>query len=308
MLICIGEILVDMLGIEENGQMKYQRCAGGAPFNVACAAAKTGAESGFVGRAGQDMFGAFLVDYARNAGLFYLDIEQDADANTTLALVQLDSSGERSFCFIRKHTADYRITKEQAEKAVAKADTVHLGTLMLSEKEGIELADYVIAAAKKHKKRLSIDINYREDIFRQKDAVSVYRKYVNAADIVKYSEEELSMFYGEGNFEERLKAASAGKQLVCVTLGKNGSAYCVNGKVYYADSVRVEPVDTTGAGDAFFGCLLGSIDGREIADIPAEELNKIVRRANICGALTTPKRGAIDASPDKKSLDYFFEN
>ena len=60
MILSVGEILVDMIGGEKDGVFCYERKAGGAPFNVACAAAKFGAKSGFVGCVGEDTVGTFL--------------------------------------------------------------------------------------------------------------------------------------------------------------------------------------------------------------------------------------------------------
>ena len=66
MLVCIGEILADMIGEEKNGVTTYERKAGGAPFNVACALKKFGAEVKFVGSVGDDLIGRFLIKYAED--------------------------------------------------------------------------------------------------------------------------------------------------------------------------------------------------------------------------------------------------
>ena len=66
MILCVGEILADMFGLTVNGTFFYERNAGGAPFNVACAIKKFGGSSGFVGNVGDDAIGKFLVDFAVN--------------------------------------------------------------------------------------------------------------------------------------------------------------------------------------------------------------------------------------------------
>ena len=66
MLVCIGEILADMIGEEKNGIITYERKAGGAPFNVACALKKFGADVKFVGSVGDDLIGQFLIKYAKD--------------------------------------------------------------------------------------------------------------------------------------------------------------------------------------------------------------------------------------------------
>ena len=69
MLLCVGEILADMIGEEKNGITTYERKAGGAPFNVACALKKFGADVKFVGSVGDDLIGTFLINYAKDFGM-----------------------------------------------------------------------------------------------------------------------------------------------------------------------------------------------------------------------------------------------
>lgn len=65
MILCVGEILADMIGTEKDGSFYYERKAGGAPFNVACAAAKFGADTAFIGSVGDDLIGDFLIGFAK---------------------------------------------------------------------------------------------------------------------------------------------------------------------------------------------------------------------------------------------------
>lgn len=299
MLVCIGEILIDLIGEGDGNGVSFRRFVGGAPFNVACAAQNMGGKVGFVGNVGNDLFGRFLTDFASNRGFEYKDISIDNEHNTTLAVVQLDETGERKFCFIRKNAADYFITKEQIENAVKKADTVCLGTLMLSEPQGLEIADHVVRFSKACGKRLCIDVNYRDDIYGDKNPVPIYKKYIEAADVVKFSEEELEMFSDGSTLEDRMLSITGKDKLVCVTLGKEGSAFAYNGEVRKVGSIKVKTEDTTGAGDAFYGCLLAQIDGKDLTALSMSELEKMFYAANKCGAIATTKRGAIDALPSR---------
>ena len=106
MIVCVGEILADMIGEEKNGCMLYEQKAGGAPFNVACAAKKFGAKVAFIGSVGDDVIGKSLVSFAKKRGFDDCRIAETDKKNTTLAFVSIDAAGERSFCFFRKNTAD----------------------------------------------------------------------------------------------------------------------------------------------------------------------------------------------------------
>ena len=120
--------------------------------------------------------------------------------------------------------------------------------------------------------------------------------------MLKFSEEELEMFAKGATISERLKKMAGEKKLVCVTLGKTGCAYAYKGITAALATIDVKAVDTTGAGDAFFGCLLAQIDGKDLDRLTKEVWNTIFARANICGALTTTRRGAIVAFPEKNEL------
>lgn len=302
MVISYGEILVDLIGTQRDGVFAFERYAGGAPLNVACACKRAGGNSGFVGCVGDDLIGRYLSDFVKAQALDLVDISVSDEANTTLAFVELSPQGERSFSFYRKNTADYRLDKETLAY-VEKADIVHLGSLMLSEREGIEFADALAEAVKKSGKKLSFDINYREDIFPDADAArKIYAKYAEAADIVKYSAEELETFTGKSGLDG-LKNISRPDKLVCVTLGGSGSAYCIGGKINVVPSIKVKTVDTTGAGDAFYGALLSKLDGKDFTAMTDAELYESFRFANIAGAVATTARGAINSLPTKNEIE-----
>ena len=185
MIVCVGEILADLIAKETEEGIVYSRHAGGAPFNVACGVKKLGGNAEFYGSVGNDLIGKYLKEFASRRGLG-AHIRSIPDRNTTLAFVDLDESGDRSFCFYRKNTADYRFDESAIGEIVEKADIVHLGSLALGEEEGRAFYDRLIAAAKRAGKRVSFDANYREDIFPDRnEALKFYGKYLAAADILK---------------------------------------------------------------------------------------------------------------------------
>ncbi len=292
MILCAGEILADMIGAERDGVFVYERKAGGAPFNVACAVKKFGVKSAFAGSVGDDIIGGFLKDFVKSVKLDGLCLESDAQRNTTLAFVQLDRHGERSFCFYRKNTADYRMP-EIPDGLFDSADIVHIGSLMLSEDEGAAYAARLAKRASSAGKTVSFDVNFRTDIFKDKEsAVSRYKTMLEAADIVKFSEDEVEIF-GQDYIDGRLK-----EKLVCITLGGNGSEWRYLGRRNAVPSVKVKPVDTTGAGDAFYAGVLSRLDGLQKSEWTDGVLNHALKFGNVCGALNTLGRGAIDSLPD----------
>lgn len=297
MILCVGEILTDMIGEEREGNFSYERKAGGAPFNVACSAKKFGAKSAFVGAVGADIIGDFLLGFVKEQGLDEAYVARDENRNTTMAFVELDKNGERSFCFYRKDTADFHLP-EIPKEIFDKSTIVHIGSLMLSEKIGADYAERLAKKAKAAGKKVSFDVNFRTDIFRDtQSALAAYRKILELADIVKFSEDEVEIFT-----EEYIREKLADK-LVCITLGGAGSEWRYNGKIRQVDSIKVKPVDTTGAGDAFYGGVLAKLDS--MSELTEQNLTEAFRFANVCGALNTLGRGAIDHLPTKAEVEKY---
>ena len=300
MLLCIGEILADMIGEEKNGITTYERKAGGAPFNVACALKKFGADVKFVGSVGDDLIGRFLIKYAKDFGMDTTYIHQNTERNTTLAFVELNEEGDRSFCFYRKNTADYCMPKVSS-KLVESADIVCIGSLMLADESCVEYALDIMNRAHALGKTVAFDVNYRTDIYKNKEsALETYKKVLALADIVKFSEDEVEIFTTD-------YVNGLNDKLVLITLGKDGSEWRYKGNTGKVPTISVKPIDTTGAGDAFFAGTLSVLDKNMGSALTEELLNGALRFGNVAGALNTTGRGAIDNLPDLDTINKYIK-
>ena len=291
MILSIGEILADMVGENTGGTLTFKAFVGGAPFNVAVNALRAGAKVGFIGRVGKDVIGRFCKTEAEKFGLCHLDLQEDGARNTTIAFVTL-TDGERDFAFNRHDAADYNIDFDEID--FAKYDglnIVHLGSLMLSEKSGKELADKIVKKAKELNVKLSFDLNFRTDIFGDFDsAKKAYKPYIESADILKFSDDELKLYTGIDDTDKAIKSVAGENRLITVTLGSRGSIYYYNGVTGLVPTEKVKPVDTTGAGDAFFGTFLANIEGRDCTE---KNIIAAMEKANKAGAFATQFLGAI---------------
>ena len=291
MILCIGEILADMVGEKTENGLKFNAFLGGAPFNVAVNARQAGAKVGFIGRVGKDVIGRFCLSEAEKYALDNLDVQEDNDRNTTIAFVTL-TDGERDFAFNRHDTADFNIEFDKIDFAkYENLNIVHLGSLMLSEKNGKNFAEKVVKKVKKLNLKLSFDLNFRTDIFGDfEKAKKAYKPYIESADILKFSDDELKLYTGIEDIDAAVKSVAKKNQLLTITLGSRGSMYYYNGECGIVPTEKVKPVDTTGAGDAFFGTFLANIEGK---DYSKENLVSAMEKANISGARATQFMGAI---------------
>lgn len=284
MILFIGEILADRID-DGNDTRLY---LGGAPYNAAVACAMHGGDAVFLGRVGDDETGDFLIKETKKYPLKSI-IQVDKERSTTIAQVSIDNNGERDFRFLRDNTADYFIDIDGAFEA--KPDIVHFGSLMLGKEEGIDLARRIIAEAKKSGALISFDVNFRSDIFRdEKEAKEVYLEFIRQADVLKISHDEALLLFNE-NYEKVLPKLN--NKVVCVTLGKDGSMVKCGEVIVKSSTEKVTPIDTTGAGDAFFGTFLAGLDKAKANGLDAAKWADVLKQANEAGKEATLHYGAL---------------
>ncbi len=295
MILSIGEILADLIG--EEAQIVRMYC-GGAPFNVAVNAKQAGAQVCFAGKAGRDVVGDFLENACGKFGLDECRILRDPVRNTTLAFVTLDR-GERKFSFFRRDTADFHLNRKELRGVWERADLVHIGSLMLSERSGQVFAKSLVRRAKREGKTVSFDMNLREDLFADADAARrAYRYFVEEADILKLSEDEVCFYTQTKDVQTGIAALGDREGVLFVTLGASGSYFRCGKLEGTVPSEPLVPVDTTGAGDAFFGEILARMDGQHWRSWDRARFTEALAAANARGGAVTQFRGAVRAVSD----------
>ncbi len=314
-VVCLGELLIDFVP-ETNGLSlvdvpAFTKAAGGAPANVAAAISKLGGSSRFIGKIGQDPFGAFLKATLEAEGVDAALIETQ-EANTCLAFVSLREDGERDFLFYRDPSADMLLRSDDIpDEWLNDAAIYHFGSVSLIHEP---CRSATIEAAKRAKKMgavISYDPNVRLALWPNAEAARAeIIAHLPMADIVKVSEEEIAFLYETDVATGAKRMLDEGVQAVIVTLGGAGCRIITSQADTHVAGLSVEVVDTTGAGDSFVGGLLYQISERAIGagDI-AERLSdanlvqEMCRFANVVAGLTTTKRGAIPALPTMSEVE-----
>lgn len=306
-IVCVGEMVIDFLPGNEEGV--YIRKAGGAPANVAVAAARNGVSAGFCGRMGNDDFGRFLVEILEKNEVAVLCPQLVEEATTTMAFVTLTTDGDRSFTFARKPGADMFLGRADVDAAnVSGADLVHAGSCSLSKDPASDATVYAMESAKKNGKMVSFDVNYRNLMWEdERDACkAAVHKVLPTVDFLKISEEEEDML--DGTVEET--AGKYGIAVIVETLGADGARCYFNGQIITVPGKKAKCVDATGAGDAFWGNFLSYLlrNGvQTVSDLSIELLKKAIEYGNLAGWLCVQKKGAMESLPTAAELDAIAE-
>lgn len=305
----LGELLIDFTPCEisEAGMKIFEQNPGGAPANVLVAAGNFGAKTAFIGKVGKDMHGEFLKETLEKYNIETKGLIMDEKVFTTLAFVSLNEKGERTFSFARKPGADTCLTKEEVNlELIKKSKIFHFGSLSLTNNPSKEALLYALEKAKEMKKIISYDPNYRPLLWENRDiAVKEMRDVVKYADIIKISDEETELLTGYKEPEKAaLKLIEQGVSLVFITLGSEGSFLKTKDFQIRVKSKKCNVVDTTGAGDAFWGAILYKLSTRknDVLQLTKKEGAEYLEFANVTAGMCVEKRGAIPAMPSLEDV------
>ena len=299
----IGEILIDLTqsGRTEQGIPRFDANPGGAPANLAVAAARLGARTAFIGRVGNDSFGDYLKRCLAENGVDVRGMSVDEKARTTLAVVALDERGERTFSFYRDPSADVNLSMDHIPmELLGGTKVLHFGSVSLTAEPARTATLEAAKTAKASGAYVSYDPNYRASLWPDEEtAVRNMTEPLSMVDILKVSDEELPLLTGCTDPEKgSARLTDQGVRLVLVTLGAHGAFYRFDSHTGHVPGVPCQVGDTNGSGDTFFGAALSQLVKLSSLDqLTVPELERILAFANKAASITTSRHGAIPAMP-----------
>lgn len=273
-IICIGEVLIDFIGHEINASINrtkdYHRFLGGSPTNVAVNASRIGLKPLLVASCGQDGLGDYIIRKLKSNKIVFSSINRIESLPTSIILV---SKSTDTPDFIPYRQADCNISMEQLPDAVIeKAKIFHTTCFALSKNPARET---ILNRAKKAKElglKLSIDINFSERIWPDREEAKIILKEYLANDpLVKLSEDDCLRLFQEVKSEAFIFEYfhKLGASTICLTKGKKGVVVSdIDRGLFSQEAILIKEVkDTTGAGDAFWtGFLYAQINSKSIED------------------------------------------
>lgn len=308
-VVALGELLVDFTenGKSPQGNPLYEANPGGAPCNVLAMLNKMHHKTAFIGRVGDDFFGAQLQRAIDEVGIDGVAISKDSDVHTTLAFVHKREDGDREFSFYRSPGADMMLErKDIPEDMVRDCKIFHFGTLSMTHDENRDATEFAVQTAKESGAIISFDPNLRMALWKDKRAL---RKCVlwglEHCNILKVSDNEIQWLtekedYSEGAawIRERYDIS-----LILLSMGKDGSrAYYRSEVVEEKAYLRDDTIETTGAGDTFMGSALHFILENGLENLSVQVMHEMLNFANCAASLVTTKRGALRVMPTAEEV------
>ena len=260
----------------------YALAAGGKGANQAAAAAKAGATVRMAGRVGDDDFGRFARSTLAAAGVDVAGIAISTKA-TGIAVIGVDRRAENQIMVASGANLDTDAGQ------VGDADLRPGVTLLCQNEIRPEATFALLERASARGARTILNLA---------PAGPVSGRVLDALDLLLVNQIEAGMAAGTGGDPADLARSLAHRHgLTCVvTLGRDGALAIGPAGGHLVPALPVEPVDTTGAGDAFAGVLAAALD-RDLA------LPDALRRASVAAGLACTRIGAQTSQPDAALIE-----
>ena len=310
----IGEMLIDFIPVPSESGTVYQQNPGGSPANLACALAKLGVKTGFIGKVGNDPFGHSCKAALEKSGVDISNLILSDEYQTPLAFIRREEDGKHFTFYRNETTADQNLTAEDINPEIFRDLKVfHFSSFSLTAEPSRSTILNAAAMARECGALITFDPNIRLNMWSSpEEAKAVILNCLPLVDILKLSIEDME-FLLPGMDERELSQQLYqlyGTQMIIISRSAQGCYAYVNEDHYVSCAYETPVVDTTGAGDAFFAGIIFNLLTlhKNIFDLSSVEITVMLDLANALGSLAVTKPGAIDAFPTRREVVLCMEN
>ena len=280
-----GEVLIDIL---PTGPV-----VGGGPANTAKALARLGHDVHFIDGISNDAYGQSARTELLNDGV-NLDLALASDKPTCTATVTLDTAGGASYEFLIDGTATFDFNSSWLPDPYRyQPQVLHIGTLVTMIEPGASaLYDWAMSVAELAP--IVFDPNIRPSV--QPDRYlyeAAVEKWAALSAVIKVSDDDLAWLFPDQSIDDVANRwINDGVFLVVVTQGANGlMGYTAEGRVE-VPGVKVDVVDTVGAGDTVGAIVVEAMLAHGLVELRGDILRGVLTRAAAAAAITCSRKGA----------------
>jgi fructokinase len=280
-----GEVLIDIL---PTGPV-----VGGGPANTAKALARLGHDVNFIDGISSDAYGQSARAELLRDGV-NLDLAQLSDKPTCTATVTLDAAGAASYEFLIDGTATFDFEASWLPDPYRyQPQVLHIGTLVTVIEPGASaLYDWAMQVAEFAP--IIFDPNIRPSVQPDRDLYeAAVEKWAALSAVIKVSDDDVAWFFpGQSIDDVANRWISDGVFLVVVTRGANGLVgFTADGRVE-VPGVKVDVVDTVGAGDTVGAIVVEAMVAHGLIELRGDLLRDVLVRAAAAAAITCSRQGA----------------
>ena len=297
-ILALGEAMIEFNQARADDPHTWLQGFGGDTSNMAIAAARLGARSGYVTRVGNDEFGRRLTELWTREHVATEGVAIDDDAPTGVYFVSHDATGH-AFSYLRAGSAASRMTPASLPLPVLHATRVlHLSAI--SQAISATACDACFAAidtAHATGARVSYDTNLRLKLWPLARAKAIVFESLRMTDWALPSLDDAARLFGSDDPARIVDACHAlGAPVVVLKLGSDGCLASDGHRREHLRGERVDAVDATGAGDCFDGAFIARI-------VDGDDVFAAARFANAAAALATTGFGAVAPLPRRADVE-----
>jgi len=298
-VVAIGDVNVDFLmsvtHYPDPGECAISQAStwqvGGSASNAAIVLSRLGLDTAMIGRVGVDPLASWVTNQMGKAGIDMAAVGRDDDAMTGFCVIPITPDGERTM--FTERGANGHLSAEALDKQlIATAQWLHVsGYLLLTPAGRTAFAEAIDRA---HQANVPVSVDAGIGVALEGHQGQLQRRLTDI-DVLLADEAELAILTGEDDPEAAARIArEKGTRAIIVKLGAAGCR-AVTDDEWTMPALDVEPVDATGAGDAFSaGVIAGRLGGLD--------WRSTVWLANALGGLSVRCHGAGRALPDRAQV------
>lgn len=300
MIVCCGEALIDMIPSNlSNGETAYIPKIGGAVLNTSICLGRLGADVSFLGSVSQDLFGTEILDELKKSKV-NTSLCINTKENTTLAFAKI-ANGATTYSIFDENSSNKNIKLKNISLNDKNIDTIYVGGIsLMSEPNGTEIENFINKESPS--KIVFFDPNIRPNFIENRERyLRRFENILSQSDIIKISDEDLEWLYPDISIDTLYeKWLELGLSLVVLTKGSQGATIKTKNHDVFSKSMKVEVVDTIGAGDIFNGALLFSVAQSEHFtkhDLKNIDKNSLLKSLDFANKIAGISVGRIGANP-----------
>ncbi|GAA0681616.1 2-dehydro-3-deoxygluconokinase [Dyella sp. SG562] len=270
----------------------WQLGYGGDTSNFCIAAARQGAEAGYIGAVGEDRFGDGLRQLWEAEQVEHTHVLTDEQAPTGVYFVSHDASGHH-FDYLRAGSAASRYAPDRLpRRAIASARALHLSGISLAISQSA--CDAGLAAMEEARAAgvmVSFDTNLRLRLWPLARARAVMREALRMCEVCLPSWDDVTALLDCDDRDFIVDTLLGyGVELIALKMGAQGCYVATLHQRTLVPAYAVEAVDATGAGDCFGGAFVARL-------VAGDDAVAAARYANVAAALSTTGYGAVASIP-----------
>ncbi len=295
-IVSMGEPLYELSRAADGAS--WRSGFGGDTSNMAIAAARCGARTAYVTGVGDDIFGREFLNLWQREGVGTHGVKVRADAHTGVYFITYDGQGHH-FSYLRAGSAASRMGPEHLPlEFICSAKALHLSGISLAiSAEAADACFAAMRAAKDAGRLVQFDTNLRLRLWPLDRARAVIHAAVAMSDICRPGLDDAQQLTGLQGADAIVDAYLAmGPKIVALTLGAEGVVIATPDRRERLAPFPCNPVDATGAGDAFDGAFLAEY-------LRTGDPFLAGRFANAAAALSTEGYGAVGPLAHRQAIE-----